>query len=71
MMFCHEGPWHLIDRVWTIKTDGTDKRLIHKRTMDMEIAGHEFFGPGNMVWYDLQTPKGQVFWLAGLECSHQ
>jgi len=66
MMFCHEGPWHLIDRVWTIKTDGTEKRLMHKRTMDMEIAGHEFFGPGNMVWYDLQTPKGQVFWLAGI-----
>lgn len=66
MMFCHEGPWHLIDRVWTIKTDGTEKRLMHKRTMDMEIAGHEFFGPGNMVWYDLQTPKSQVFWLAGV-----
>ena len=66
MMFCHEGPWHLIDRVWTIKTDGTEKRLMHKRTMDMEIAGHEFFGPGNMVWYDLQTPKSQVFWLAGI-----
>ena len=66
MMFCHEGPWHFVDRVWTIKTDGTEKRLMHKRTMDMEIAGHEFFGPGNMVWYDLQTPKGKVFWLAGV-----
>jgi oligogalacturonide lyase len=66
MMFCHEGPWHQVDRVWTIKTDGTEKRLMHKRTMDMEIAGHEFFGPGDMVWYDLQTPKGQVFWLAGV-----
>jgi oligogalacturonide lyase len=66
MMFCHEGPWHLVDRIWTIRTDGTEKRLMHKRTMDMEIAGHEFFGPGNMVWYDLQTPKSQVFWLAGV-----
>ncbi len=66
MMFCHEGPWHLIDRVWTIRIDGSNKRLMHKRTMDMEIAGHEFFGPGNMLWYDLQTPKSQVFWLAGV-----
>src|SRR5207249_2439092 len=36
------------------------------RTMDMEIAGHEFFSPdGKIIWYDLQTPKGQEFWLAG------
>ncbi|HEU4767890.1 MAG TPA: oligogalacturonate lyase family protein [Pyrinomonadaceae bacterium] len=67
MMFCHEGPWHLIDRIWTIRIDGSNKRLMHKRTMDMEIAGHEFFGPGNMLWYDLQTPKSQVFWLAGVD----
>jgi len=66
MMFCHEGPWHKVDRIWTIRTDGSGLRLMHKRTMDMEIAGHEFFGPGNMVWYDLQTPKSQVFWLAGV-----
>ena len=66
MMFCHEGPWHKVDRIWTIRIDGSNRRLMHKRTMDMEIAGHEFFGPGNMVWYDLQTPKSQVFWLAGV-----
>ncbi|MCM3903022.1 MAG: oligogalacturonate lyase family protein [Pyrinomonadaceae bacterium] len=66
MMFCHEGPWHQVDRIWTINIDGTEKRLMHKRTMDMEIAGHEFFGPDNMLWYDLQTPKSQVFWLAGV-----
>jgi len=30
--------------------------------LDMEIAGHEFFGPdGKIVWYDLQTPKGKEF----------
>ncbi len=66
MMFCHEGPWHKVDRIWTIRIDGSNRRLMHKRTMDMEIAGHEFFGPGNMLWYDLQTPKSQVFWLAGV-----
>src|SRR3954471_1493945 len=66
MMFCHEGPWHKVDRIWTIRTDGTDLRKIHTRTMDMEIAGHEFFSPdGTIIWYDLQTPKSQVFWLAG------
>ncbi len=70
MMFCHEGPWHKVDRIWTIKIDGTDLRKIHTRTMDMEIAGHEFFSAdGKTVWYDLQTPKSKVFWLAGLELA--
>ncbi len=22
LMFCHEGPWHKVDRIWTIRTDG-------------------------------------------------
>jgi oligogalacturonide lyase len=67
IMFCHEGPWHYVDRVWTIRSDGSGLRLIHKRTIDMEISGHEFFsGDGKTVWYDLQTPKSGVFWVAGL-----
>jgi oligogalacturonide lyase len=66
LMFCHEGPWHKVDRIWTIRTDGGEPRKIHTRTMDMEIAGHEFFGAdGKTIWYDLQTPKSKVFWLAG------
>jgi len=67
LMFCHEGPWHKVDRIWTIRTDGSGLRKIHSRTMEMEIAGHEFFSAdGKIIWYDLQTPKGKEFWLAGL-----
>jgi oligogalacturonide lyase len=70
MMFCHEGPWHKVDRIWTIRTDGSGKKLMHQRTMDMEIAGHEFFSAdGKTVWYDLQTPKREVFWLAGVDIA--
>lgn len=65
MMFCHEGPWHKVDRIWTIRTDGSDLKKVHTRTMDMEIAGHEFFSQdGKWIYYDLQTPKSQAFWLA-------
>ena len=68
IMYCHEGPWHKVDRIWTIRTDGSHRRLMHARTMDMEIAGHEFFSAdGKTIWYDLQTPKSQVFWLAGVD----
>ena len=68
IMFCHEGPWHKVDRIWTIRTTGKGLRLIHNRTMNMEIAGHEFFSPdGTKIFYDLQTPRGQVFWLASYD----
>jgi oligogalacturonide lyase len=70
IMFCHEGPWHFVDRIWTIHTDGSGLRLMHERTMNMEIAGHEFFSSdGKTVWYDLQTPKSTDFWLAGVELA--
>jgi oligogalacturonide lyase len=66
LMFCHEGPWHKVDRTWTIRADGTELTQIHRRTMTMEIAGHEFWSAdGKTIWYDLQTPRGEDFWLAG------
>ncbi len=70
ILFCHEGPWHFNDRTWTIRADGGPARLLHERTMNMEIEGHEFFGhDGRMVWYDLQTPRSTVFWLAGIDLA--
>lgn len=66
ILFCHEGPWHKVDRIWTMRADGGEPARIHARKMNMEIAGHEFFGyDGKTVWYDLQMPRGEVFWLAG------
>jgi oligogalacturonide lyase len=66
LMFCHEGPWHKVDRLWTIRTDSGQITKIHTRTMAMEIWGHEFWSQdGQTIWYDLQTPRGEVFWLAG------
>jgi len=66
LMYCHEGPWQKVDRIWMIRTDGTGNRLIHKRTMLNEIAGHEFWGlDGETIWYDWQYPKGEDFFLAG------
>jgi oligogalacturonide lyase len=68
LMYCHEGPWQKVDRIWMIHTDGTHNMLIHKRTFAMEIAGHEFWGiDGKTVWYDWQPIKGQDFYLASYE----
>jgi oligogalacturonide lyase len=70
LMFCHEGPWHWVDRIWTIRPSGGEAQLVQPRTMEMEIAGHEFFGAdGKTIWYDLQTPRGEDFWLGGYEIA--
>ena len=70
LLYCHEGTWHEVDRIWTMRTDGTETTLRHKRTMDMEIAGHEFWSfDGKTIWFDLQTPRSQVFWIAGVDIS--
>lgn len=66
LMFCHEGPWHKVDRIWTINLNTKKVTLMHKRTMDMEIAGHEWFGAsGKTIWYDLQQPRGETFFVSG------
>ena len=66
LMYDHEGPWHLVDRIWLIDVKTGQHRLMHKREMEMEIAGHEFFSrDGEVIWYDLQKPRGQTFFLAG------
>lgn len=67
LMFCHEGPWHEVDRIWTIRTDGTQLAKVHTRTMVGEIAGHEFWDTdGQTIWYDLRMPRTSATgWLAG------
>jgi oligogalacturonide lyase len=59
LMYCHEGAWQMVDRIWTIRTDGTQNQLIHQRTLENEIAGHEWWGAdGHTVYYQLHFPRG-------------
>ncbi len=72
LMFCHEGPWHKVDRLWLMRVDRPAEAPVklHTRTMNMEIAGHEWFShDGKTIWYDLQTPRGEDFWVAGYEIA--
>lgn len=66
LMFCHEGPWQKVDRIWTIDLKTGLVQLMHKRTMVNEIAGHEFFSPdGKTIWFDDQIPRSVNFFLTG------
>jgi oligogalacturonide lyase len=66
LMYCHEGIWQHVDRIWTIRTDGSQNQLIHKRTMESEIAGHEWWGAdGETVYYQLHILRGKAGnWIA-------
>ena len=66
LMFCHEGPWHKVNRIWTIDVKTKKITQIHKRIMDMEIAGHEWSSAdGSIIWYDLQQPRSTNFFIEG------
>jgi oligogalacturonide lyase len=70
LMFCHEGPWQLVDRIWQVRTDGSGLKLVHQRSVTNEIAGHEFWAPdGKRAWFDLQVPRSQTFFIAGADES--
>jgi len=70
LMFCHEGPWHKVDRIWTINVTTGEVKLMHKRSVDMEIAGHEWFSPdGKIIWCDLQIPRSVTFYVNGTDVA--
>ena len=71
LLYCHEGHWQLVDRIWTIRTDGTHNQLMHRRQMEMEIAGHEWWGAdGQTVYYQLHFPyHGRVSFIASVNVT--
>ncbi|MEZ0218213.1 MAG: oligogalacturonate lyase family protein [Rariglobus sp.] len=65
LMYCHEGPWAKVDRMWTLRIgDGSEPQCVLKRTEENEIAGHEFWSTdGATVWYDhnYRNTPGKAF----------
>lgn len=57
--FCHEGPSHEVDRMWAIRSDGSELRKLHPKKYKNELQTHEFWSPdGAKVWCDYQLPWG-------------
>ena len=52
IMFCHEGPWEKVDRIWTVQADGSNPAIFFHRSEPNEIAGHEFWADdGKTIWF--------------------
>ncbi len=67
LMFCHEGTWHEVIRVWVINVTSPNPVAVamHQRSMPMEIWGHEWWAPdGKSVGFDLQKPRSGSFFIA-------
>jgi len=68
LMFCHEGPWHKVDRIWTIRTDGSQLK-----EDPQPHHGHGDLGPRILERRrkdHLVRPAdaaGEDFWLAGYQ----
>lgn len=68
LMYCHEGAWWKVDRIWLIRADGTGNMLVQNRTLGMEASGHEFWShDGRHIYYDLHLPYGVAFYLASYD----
>ena len=58
LMYCHEGVKVQVDRIWTIRTDGSNNTLVHKRSIQMEGVGHEWWSrDGRTIWYDINIGR--------------
>jgi oligogalacturonide lyase len=52
MMFCHEGNWEKVDRIWMLRLSKGEPYLLYKRAEPHEIVGHEFWAPdGKTAWF--------------------
>jgi len=64
LMFCHEGNWRQVDRIWLIHADGSGLTNVHPRKVPGETYTHEFWGPdGKTIWSDHADGKSRT--LAG------
>ncbi|HWB98467.1 MAG TPA: oligogalacturonate lyase family protein [Bryobacteraceae bacterium] len=70
LMYCHEGSGWRIDRIWLVRTDGSDRMMIpdepgRNRIMETELAGHEWWSAdGRTIYVDLHFLKGVIGFLA-------
>jgi len=70
LMFCHEGPWERLARIWLLDLSKRESRLVFRRRREGEIAGHEFWHPdGTRVWFDLRHRGDGELALANVELA--
>ncbi|HWA11235.1 MAG TPA: oligogalacturonate lyase family protein [Opitutaceae bacterium] len=67
LMYAHQGAWQQVDKLWTIRTDGSGNTQIDHRIMQMEGTGHQWWDADGNIWYDLHFPLGGSAYIAGYD----
>ncbi|KAF1046760.1 oligogalacturonate lyase family protein [Xylophilus sp.] len=68
LMYAHQGAWQQVEKLWTIRTDGSQQKHINPRITQMEGSGHQWWdASGKRIWYDLHMSFGLVSYLAGID----
>jgi len=49
IVFCHEGPWHLLQRMWVVNALSHEIRPLLPQRRYLESSGHEFFTKSGKV----------------------
>jgi oligogalacturonide lyase len=57
VIFCHEGPWDKVERIWAVRTDGSDQtRCLRPQEVGRECIGHEYWtADGSTLVYAYHT----------------
>lgn len=49
LLFCHDGPWHLTQRMWTARANTDEVKPLVSQQHNLEGIVHEFFTPGGRI----------------------
>ncbi|MCD6364877.1 MAG: PD40 domain-containing protein [Planctomycetes bacterium] len=49
VLFCHEGPWHLLQRMWIVRADTLEVWPLLETQRLLSKCGHEYFTDGGTV----------------------
>ncbi|SFL58433.1 Oligogalacturonate lyase [Paenibacillus sp. 1_12] len=67
ILFCHEGPWHLVHRMWTARVDRDEVLPLIDQRPGLEKIGHEFFTASGRIGaqYSYRDRIGDEFYKHG------
>lgn len=49
LLFCHDGPWHLVQRMWTARVSTDEVKPLFIQMHNLEGVVHEFFTPSGRI----------------------
>ncbi|WP_313185252.1 oligogalacturonate lyase family protein [Lacrimispora sp.] len=49
LLFCNDGPWHLVQRMWTVDALTDEVKPLFLQQKYLEQIGHEFFTPSGRI----------------------